>query len=287
MGLWGHVVDSISSKLAFFPPTPPSYEIKEHDDNTGDLYISPTVSYLSKVVDCDVFWVDYKQKNKQIATENRVIAARVPYRHPGALRRRTLTILYSHGNAVDLGQSMPFLKELSQRLGCHVVSYDYSGYGCSSGSPQVRSTLTDIEAVLQELKNRHETESSEVILYGQSVGSGPTIHLAAQTLEFAGVILHAPLLSGMRVLNSNWKWWPAWADVYPNYRLMPKVKAPALVMHGMRDEVIDISHGKTLHKLAPNAVEGFWPAQANHQNLEASPEFFTVLRKFIAHVMEQ
>lgn len=89
------------------------------------------------------------------------------------------------------------------------------------------------------------------------------------------------------MLNSNLKWWPAWADVYPNHRLMPKVQSPTLVMHGMQDEVIDISHGKALHQLAPNAFEGFWPVEANHQNLEASPQFFPVLRKFIGHVMEQ
>lgn len=126
-------------------------------------------------MDCDVFWVDYKQKNKQLSSDNRIIAARVPYRHPGGLPRKTLTILYSHGNAVDLGQSMPFLKELSQRLGCHVVSYDYTGYGCSSGSPAVRSTLSDIKGVLEELKRRHKTTNNEIILYGQSVGSGPTV----------------------------------------------------------------------------------------------------------------
>jgi len=194
-----------------------------------------------------------------------------------------MTVLYSHGNAVDLGQSMPFLKEFSNRIGCHVVGYDYSGYGCSSGTPQVRTTLTDIRAVLDKLKEKYNTPPKDIILYGQSVGSGPTIYLASQIADFAGVVLHSPLLSGMRVLNSNLKWWPAWADVYPNYRLMPKVKAPTLVMHGLQDEVIDVSHGQLLHRLAPNAVTGFWPEQANHQNLEAAPQFFDVLRKFIAH----
>lgn len=38
---WGKVVDSIASKLAFFPPTPASYTVQEHNDNTGELYIQP------------------------------------------------------------------------------------------------------------------------------------------------------------------------------------------------------------------------------------------------------
>eukprot|EP00210_Caulerpa_lentillifera_P006389 g6103.t1 len=284
MGPIGRVVDSISSKLAFFPPTPPTYEVRQHDDNTGALYIHPTVSYLSRVVDCDVFWVNYKHKKKQISSTNRIIATRVPYRHPGGLKRRTLTVLYSHGNAVDLGQSMPFLKELSQRLGCHIVSYDYSGFGQSNGSAQVRNTLMDIKAVFEELKDRYGTHEKELILYGHSIGSGPTIHLAAEIAEFAGVILHSPLLSGIRVINPNLKWWPKWADVYPNHILMPKVKSPTLIMHGSQDEIVDISHGKTLHKLAPNVVDGFFPEQYNHQNLEASPLFFPILTKFVRSV---
>lgn len=43
LGPWSKVIDSISSKLAFFPPSPPSYEVKEHADDTGDLYIKPNV----------------------------------------------------------------------------------------------------------------------------------------------------------------------------------------------------------------------------------------------------
>lgn len=70
---------------------------------------------------------------------------------------------------------MPFLKEFSNRIGCHVVGYDYSGYGASTGTPQVRTTLTDIKAVLDKLKEKYNTHPKDIILYGQSVGSGPTV----------------------------------------------------------------------------------------------------------------
>jgi len=40
-GPWGKLVDGIASKLAFFPPTPPSYTVEEHQDGTGELYIQP------------------------------------------------------------------------------------------------------------------------------------------------------------------------------------------------------------------------------------------------------
>ena len=50
MGPWGRVVDSISSRLAFYPPTPSTYEVREHDDHSEELYINPTVSYVSLIV---------------------------------------------------------------------------------------------------------------------------------------------------------------------------------------------------------------------------------------------
>ena len=43
------------------------------------------------------------------------------------------TILHSHGNAVDLGQMSSFYLGLGNRINCNIFSYDYSGYGVSSG----------------------------------------------------------------------------------------------------------------------------------------------------------
>ena len=43
------------------------------------------------------------------------------------------TILFSHGNAVDLGQMSSFYVALGTRINCNIFSYDYSGYGASNG----------------------------------------------------------------------------------------------------------------------------------------------------------
>ncbi len=88
-------------------------------------------------------------------------------------------------------------RELSRLLRVNVMAYDYSGYGCSSGSPTVNNTLADITAVLQCLSDAYGIPASRVVLYGQSVGSGPSCYLAAQRPDLAGVVLHSPLLSGV------------------------------------------------------------------------------------------
>ena len=55
------------------------------------------------------------------------------------------TILHSHGNAVDLGQMSSFYLGLGSRINCNIFSYDYSGYGVSSG--HFRSRLAFIQSL--------------------------------------------------------------------------------------------------------------------------------------------
>ncbi len=54
----------------------------------------------------------------------------------------------------------------------NVMGYDYTGYGCSSGQPSVAATIADLEAVVECLLQRFKLQPRDVVLYGQSVGSG-------------------------------------------------------------------------------------------------------------------
>jgi pimeloyl-ACP methyl ester carboxylesterase len=80
------------------------------------------------------------------------------------------TILFSHGNAVDLGQMSSFYYGLGCRLECNVFTYDYSGYGASNGSPTEKNLYSDIQAAWNALRIRYGISPSNIILYGQSIG---------------------------------------------------------------------------------------------------------------------
>ena len=108
------------------------------------------------------------------------------------------TILFSHGNAVDLGQMSSFYLALGSRINCNIFSYDYSGYGCSSGKPSEKNLYSDISAALHAARNRYDLHADRIILYGQSIGTVSTIDLASK-FSVGGVILHSALMSGMRV----------------------------------------------------------------------------------------
>jgi hypothetical protein len=59
MGCLSSAVDHISSQLAFFPPTP-SYEVKNHRDGAGELYIEPVRYTLSLLGSTFYVWSSFR-----------------------------------------------------------------------------------------------------------------------------------------------------------------------------------------------------------------------------------
>lgn len=105
---------------------------------------------------------------------------------------------------------------------------------CITHPPTTRSAAhtracADIAAVLACLADDHAVPPKHVILYGQSVGSGPSCALGAERDDVAGVVLHSPLLSGFRVLKPHIKFWCVRARA-----CYPPPPPPSLASGGMR-----------------------------------------------------
>ncbi|KAM1080629.1 hypothetical protein ACFX1X_015519 [Malus domestica] len=260
----GGVTSSMAAKLAFFPPNPPSYKVVK-DEATGLLLLDP----LPHRENVDVLKFPTRRGNEIVA---------VYIRHPMA----TSTLLYSHGNATDICQMYELFIELSIHLRVNLMAYDYSGYGQSSGKASEHNTYADIEAAYKCLEERYGAKQEDVILYGQSVGSGPTVDLAVRLPRLRAIVLHSPILSGLRVMYPVKRTY--WFDIYKNIDKIPLVKCPVLVIHGTSDEVVDCSHGKQLWVLCQEKYEPLWLKGGNHCNLELYPEYIRHLNKFISTV---
>jgi len=68
----------------------------------------------------------------------------------------------------------------------------------SSGRPSEKNMYADIEAAWLALRSHYSVNPDNIVLYGQSIGTVPTVHLAARQ-RVAAVVLHSALMSGMRV----------------------------------------------------------------------------------------
>ena len=103
------------------------------------------------------------------------------------------TLLFSHGNAEDLGDDLPMLNEL-RRAGFALFAYDYRGYGTSQGVSSEKSLYEDVDAAYEYVTRTLHVSRDRIISFGRSLGCAAAIHLAA-TRSVAGLIVEAPFLS--------------------------------------------------------------------------------------------
>jgi len=166
---------------------------------------------------------------------------------PGA----THTILYSHANAEDLGNIYPWCKFIVRAVRVNLMAYDYSGYGLSSGDPSEENCYADISAVYDYLIKEKKIPPSKIILYGRSLGSGPSCFLAAKSSDdgasVGGLILHAPFLSIYRVVIDSGCTLPG--DKFPNLEFAPNISCPIFLMHGTKDNIVPFWHSERLNEL--------------------------------------
>lgn len=101
----GGVTSSMAAKLAFFPPSPPSYRIIT-DQVTG-LLLLDTFPHRENV---DVLKLPTRRGTEIVA---------LYIRYPMA----TSTLLYSHGNAADVGQMYELFIQLSIHLKVNLMGY--------------------------------------------------------------------------------------------------------------------------------------------------------------------
>jgi len=176
--------------------------------------------------------------------------------------KANMTILYSHGNAEDLGDIFSFLNKISQ-LGFSAISYDYQGYGQTDGIPSEKNCYNDIDFIFNYATNELQIPQENIIIWGRSVGSGPACELARR-YKTAGLILDSPFISTFRVIT-HYSILPF--DKFKNLEKIDKIDAPILIIHGRMDKVIPFWHGQKLYEKIKTTKSCLWIENAGHNNL--------------------
>nr|WP_239121265.1 alpha/beta hydrolase [Spirulina major] len=192
------------------------------------------------------------------------------------------TLLYSHGNAEDLGEIRPVL-EFFQAIGFNVFAYDYRGYGTSEGKASERNTYEEIEIAYTYLTEKIGISPDRILLFGRSVGGGPTLNLATRK-PVGGIILESTFTQVFRVVVP----FPLLPfDKFRNLDKIKQIKVPVLIVHGMEDNTIPFSHGQKLFAAAPEPKLSFWVEGATHNDLfwVAGDDYAEKLQEFEKLVM--
>lgn len=193
-------------------------------------------------------------------------------------------VLQFHGNGENLSSFYTTLVWLTQH-DYDLLSFDYRGYGRSQGEPDQKGVNSDCLAAMIEalnlwqenLKNGHTlalAQNGGLIFYGQSLGGALLLrafhdapaevrkHLKLMVIDSSFVNYKS---LAREKLSDFWLTWPLqWLayllvsnDFSPEDFIAEVAPKPLLVIHGAKDQVVPIEHGREIFKLAKEP-KNFW-----------------------------
>ena len=179
---------------------------------------------------------------------------------------KTITIVYFHGNAGNYSHRLPKVRGYL-RLGYGVLLAEYRGYGGNPGGPSEQGFYADGRAYIDWLKREKKPE--KIVIYGESIGSGTAVQMATE-YDVSGLVLETPFTSLVDIAAAQYFFVPVrylLQDRFDNIGKITKVKAPKLVLHGLKDGTIPYASGRSLFDAAPEPKNFVDFPDGGHNNL--------------------
>ena len=192
-------------------------------------------------------------------------------------------VLYCHGNAGNIVDRLPRLKQLRDQNQISILGFDYRGYGASDGTPAEAGLYADARSSRKWLAERCNVSEEDIVLLGRSLGGAVAVELAASD-GARGLILESTFTSIEEVGKSHVKWIPVSFLVSQRFDSVNKIGkygGPLLQSHGTADEVIPFALGQRLHEAANTASKRFVTLPGGHAG-PLTDEYETKLANFIA-----
>ena len=159
-------------------------------------------------------------------------------------------LIWYHGNAGNVGDRLHNARWFVDRLGVDVVLVDYRGYGRSGGTPDEAGVYLDGLAVYDAVAAR-SVPPEHIVLFGRSLGGAVAIETALR--RPAGALVLESVFRSVPALAREHYWFVPSAVIrtrMDNESKIGRVEVPTLVMHGDRDAIVPIAHGRRLFELA-------------------------------------
>ncbi|PHH72479.1 hypothetical protein CDD80_4503 [Ophiocordyceps camponoti-rufipedis] len=216
-------------------------------------------------------------------------------RGPRHGKNSDITVLMFHGNAGNIGHRLPIARMIIDFVGCNVFMLEYRGYGTSTGQPDESGLNIDAQTGLNYLRERAETRSHRLIVYGQSLGGAVGIRLVAKNQDqgdIAGLILENTFLSMRKLIPSVIP--PAkyltllCHQVWPSETLLPTIKkVPVLFLSGLQDEIVPPDHMRQLYEICNAPGKKWRPLPGGDHNSSVIEQgYFEAIAEFIGEVTD-
>jgi fermentation-respiration switch protein FrsA (DUF1100 family) len=218
--------------------------------------------------------LDFEDVHFAAADGTRLNGWFVPHDHPRAV------MLLAHGNGGNLTHRIDMLQELHQ-LGAAVMIFDYRRYGRSEGSPNETGILSDARAARAWLAKRAGIAENQIVLVGESLGTGVAVDLAASD-GARGLILISAFISLLDSAASHYPWLPVRLLMRNRLDSLAKVgryHGPLLAVHGDADRIVPYELGHRLFNAA-NERKRLIVVHGSDHNDPSSNEFYKAVDRF-------
>lgn len=178
-------------------------------------------------------------------------------------------IVMFHGNGGNIA-GRGFKQQAFVKQGYGFMLAEYRGYGGNAGSPSENGLYNDARAAMRWLQDQGGVLENDIIIYGESVGTGIAVQMALEHSDAKALILEAPLMSVPDVAVEKMVWSRPLKsfifDRYMNIDKVPYIRMPLLVLHGTQDEVVPVTQGKALFAAAGSENKQLRLFDGGHHN---------------------
>lgn len=167
-------------------------------------------------------------------------------------------VLYFPGNAGHRGSRVESCRMLAE-FGADVLIADYRGYGDNPGSPSEEALISDAHCLWDYVTEECGAPHDRIILYGESLGGGMAVRLAADQSRAgtppAGLVIRSSFNSLGDVGQTHYPFlpvkWVLW-DQFDSESHICDINCRYLHVHGDRDKVVPYECGRRLYAAAPD-----------------------------------
>jgi len=179
-------------------------------------------------------------------------------------------IVLFHGNGGSIAIRGFRARDYIDNGGYGYLLAEYRGYAGNPGKPSEQGLYNDARAYMNWLTVDQKIAQNRIVVYGESLGTGVSTQMALEYPDIKALVLEAPFTSMPAVVQKHMFWLPAFLLVRDRYNSLDKisaVKAPLLVLHGQKDDVVPYSLGVKVFQNAKTdkRLETF--SEGNHVNL--------------------
>jgi len=177
-------------------------------------------------------------------------------------------LVYFHGNSFHIGDRAYRIQKYIEK-NWSVLLVSWRGFGGNEGNPTEKNLYKDAEAVLKWIKNNTEFKFKELVIYGESLGSGAAVEMGTK-YEFLSIVLEAPFTSINDIAKKRYKIFPTKylvKDKFDNFSKIDKITSPLLIISGKKDEIVPHEHSIKLYDKAKVIKKSVFIDEAIHNNL--------------------